>query len=94
MSAPLYWLSASVLTMMSAPRRSEASSPAMKPLASPLFLVMRTICWTPDLRATSVVSSLLPSSMISTSISSTPGIWRGRSARVRGKVSASLKQGI
>jgi hypothetical protein len=37
MSAPWYWLSASVLTMMSAPARRLASMPVMNPRASPRF---------------------------------------------------------
>jgi len=35
MSAAMYWLSASVLTMMSAPSLTAASRPARKALASP-----------------------------------------------------------
>ena len=43
MSPPSYWLSASVLTITSAPSLSPASSPAWKPAASPLWLVSRTM---------------------------------------------------
>lgn len=41
-SAATYWLSASVFTMISAPFLSQASKPAMKPFASPLFLFKST----------------------------------------------------
>ena len=47
MSAALYWLSASVLTITSAPSFSDASSPAWKPCASPLLFVSRTTWSTP-----------------------------------------------
>jgi len=43
MSEPGYWLSASVLTMTSAPSRSEASIPAMNAAESPRFLGKRTM---------------------------------------------------
>ena len=42
MSAPSYWLSASVLTITSAPSFSPASSPAWNAAARPLLLVRRT----------------------------------------------------
>jgi hypothetical protein len=42
MSPAGYWLSASVLTMTSAPRRSDASRPAMKAAARPLRRGKRT----------------------------------------------------
>ena len=47
MSAPSYWLSASVLTITSAPSFSPASSPAWKPAARPLLFVSRTMWSTP-----------------------------------------------
>ena len=49
MSAPRYWLSASVLTMTSAPSLRQASRPAWNAAASPLLLVSRTMCSTPVL---------------------------------------------
>ena len=94
MSPPKYWLSASVLTMMSAPSFSEASSPAWKAAASPLLFVRRTTWWTPCSRATSTVRSVEPSSITSHSTCSMPSISRGRSPSVEGRVSSSLKQGI
>ena len=65
MSWPEYWLSASVLTMTSAPSLSAASRPAWKPAARPLLFVRRTMWSTPFARATSMVRSVEPSSMIS-----------------------------
>ena len=50
-SRPSYWLSASVLTITSAPSLSAASRPAWKPLARPLLLVSRTMWSTPCSRA-------------------------------------------
>src|SRR3954452_9154390 len=94
MSSAQYWLSASVLTMTSAPSLSDASSPAWKPAARPLLLVSLTMWSTPLSRATSTVRSVEPSSMISHSTLSTPGSSRGRSASVAGSCSSSLKQGI
>ena len=94
MSAPLYWLSASVFTTMSAPSFRQASRPAWNAAARPLLLVSRTTWCTPWARATSTVSSLDPSSMTSHSTVSIPGTLRGRSASVAGSCSASLKQGI
>ena len=64
-SGPWYWLSASVLTITSAPSLSAASRPAWKLEASPLLLVRRTMWSTPCVRATSTVRSVEPSSMIS-----------------------------
>ena len=93
-SAPLYWLSASVLTTTSAPSFRQASRPAWKPAARPLLLVSRTMCSTPHSRATATVRSVEPSSMTSSSIASMPSIWRGRSAIVAGSVCSSLRQGI
>ena len=49
---------------------------------------------TPCARATSIVRSVEPSSMISHSTASKPGTSRGRSASVAGSVSSSLRQGI
>src|SRR3954449_210776 len=94
MSEPMYWLSASVLTMMSAPSLRHASRPAWKPAASPLLFVSLTMWSTPCSRATSTVRSVEPSSMINHSTTSTPGISRGRSASVAGRVASSLRQGI
>src|SRR6478735_1943034 len=89
-----YWLSASVLTITSAPSLSAASRPAWKPFARPLLLVSRTMWSTPHSRATSIVRSVEPSSMTSHSTVSKPGTSRGRSASVSGSVSSSLRQGI
>ena len=94
MSPPKYWLSASVLTMMSAPSFSEASSPAWKAAARPLLFVSRTMWSTPFSRATSTVRSVEPSSITSHSTVSIPSTSRGRSASVPGRVASSLKQGI
>ena len=94
MSWPEYWLSASVLTMTSAPSFSAASRPAWKPAARPLLLVRRTMWSTPFSRATSIVRSVDPSSMISHSTTSKPGTSRGRSASVAGSVASSLRHGI
>ena len=49
---------------------------------------------TPQARATSDVPSRDPSSITSTSMTSMPGIARGKSASVAGSVAASLRQGI
>ena len=94
MSAPTYWLSASVFTMMSAPARRLASMPVMNARARPRFTWWLTTWCTPWARATSTVRSVLPSSMTSSSMTSTPGISVGRSAIVPGSVSSSLKHGI
>jgi hypothetical protein len=94
MSPPWYWLSASVLTMMSAPSLRHASRPAWKAAASPRLFVRRTMCCTPCSRATSTVRSVEPSSTTSHSTSSIPSISRGRSASVPGRVFSSLRQGI
>ena len=94
MSEPGYWLSASVLTMMSAPRRSDASIPAMNAAERPRFFGKRTTWCTPSSAAFACVPSVLPSSITSTSIASTPSMRRGRSARVGPRWSRSLKQGI
>ena len=94
MSAASYWLSASVLTITSAPSFSPASSPAWNAAARPLWLVRRTTWSTPFARATSTVRSVEPSSMISHSTVSKPGTWRGSRPRVTGSCSSSLKQGI
>ena len=92
--APLYWLSASVLTMKSAPALRHASMPAWNAAASPLFRRRRTMWSTPWARATSDVPSRDPSSITSTSTTSMPGMLRGRSASVAGSVCASLRHGI
>src|SRR3954469_10662092 len=94
MSEPMYWLSASVLTTTSAPSFRQASRPAWKPAARPLLFVSLTMWSTPCSRATSIVRSVEPSSMISHSTTSTPGTSRGRSASVAGSVLSSLRQGI
>ena len=52
------------------------------------------MCSTPFSRATSMVRSVEPSSMISHSTISKPGTSRGRSASVAGSVASSLRQGI
>src|SRR4051794_15613692 len=94
MSPALYWLSASVLTIRSAPSLRQASSPAWKPAARPLLFVSLTMWSTPFCFATSTVRSVEPSSMISHSTSSTPSISRGRSASVAGSCFSSFQQGI
>src|SRR3954471_1863066 len=94
MSEPMYWLSASVLTITSAPSFRHASRPAWKPAARPLLFVSLTMWSTPCSRATSTVRSVEPSSMMSHSTTSTPGMSRGRSASVAGSVASSLRQGI
>src|SRR3954470_12947769 len=94
MSAPEYWLSASVLTITSAPSFRHASRPAWKPAARPLLFVSRTMWSTPCSRATAIVRSVEPSSMTSHSTVSKPATFRGRSARVAGSVASSLRQGI
>ena len=93
-SRPSYWLSASVLTITSAPSFRQASRPAWKPFARPLLFVSRTMWSTPFARATSIVRSVEPSSMISHSTASKPGTSRGRSCSVTGSDSSSFKQGI
>src|SRR5687768_3138254 len=80
--------------MTSAPRRRQASRPAMKPAASPFLRVKRTMWSAPWARATSEVASVEPSSMTSTSTLSMPSIWRGMAARVPGSVFSSFRQGI
>ena len=72
MSAALYWLSASVLTITSAPSLRAASTPAWNAWARPLLLVRRTTCSTPCARATSTVLSVEPSSITSHSTASKP----------------------
>jgi len=93
MSAPLYWLSPSVFTMMSAPRKSAASRPFPKALVSPMFLLFFTMKSTPSSSATSMVLSVLPSSIMRVYISSTPSILLGRSAITAGSEFSSLRQG-
>src|SRR4051794_15101629 len=94
MSRASYWLSASVLTITSAPSFSAASRPAWKPDARPLVFVSRTMWSTPCARATSTVRSVEPSSMISHSTASKPGTSRGRSRSVSGSVASSSRHGI
>src|SRR6478672_4050710 len=94
MSRASYWLSASVLTMTSAPSFRAASRPAWNPAASPLLFVSRTMWSTPWPRATSTVRSVEPSSMTSHSTVSKPSTSRGRSPSVSGRVSSSFRQGI
>src|SRR4051812_22694239 len=94
MSSAEYWLSASVLTITSAPSFSAASRPAWKPDARPLLLVSRTMWSTPFSRATSIVRSVEPSSITSHSTVSKPGTSRGRSRSVTGSVCSSFRQGI
>ena len=90
MSSALYWLSASVLTMMSAPRWMLASSPAMNAHASPRFVRTRTTWSTPCARATATVPSVDPSSTTSHSTTSTPATARGSAASVTASVFSSL----
>ena len=74
MSAPSYWLSASVLTITSAPSFRPASRPAWKRGREPL--VVREADDVVDAalaRATSTVRSVEPSSMTSHSTASKPG---------------------
>src|SRR5918998_690472 len=80
--------------MTSAPSLSAASRPAWNPEARPLLLVSRTMWSTPCSRATSIVRSVEPSSMISHSTVSKPSTWRGRSRRVTGSVCSSFRHGI
>src|SRR5690606_22591209 len=94
MSSARYWLSASVLTMTSAPARNAASIPAANARARPWLCPRRTMWSTPAAWATATVSSVLPSSMIIHSTRAKPGTTRGRLASVMPSVAASLKQGI
>src|SRR4051812_27011933 len=94
MSEGLYWPSASVLTITSAPSLSAASSPAWKAAASPWLLVSRTRWSTPWRLATSTVRSVEPSSMTSHSTCSKPGTSRGSSASTPGSDSSSFRHGI
>ena len=91
--AASYWLSASVLTITSAPSLRHASRPAWKPAARPLLFVSRTMWSTPWARATSMVRSVEPSSMTSHSTSSKPATSRGRSASVTGSVCLLVQAG-
>src|SRR5579885_1104353 len=93
-SAPGYWLSASVLTITSAPSLRAASSPAEKAVASPRLVGKRRSQSAPAARATSAVRSREPSSITRISTVSMPGTLRGRSAIVAARVASSLKQGI
>jgi hypothetical protein len=90
MSSALYWLSASVLTITSAPCSRQACKPFMNPRARPWLRVWRTTWSTPWARATSTVLSVQPSSMMSHSTLSKPGTSRGRAARAMPRVAASL----
>ncbi len=83
-SAPSYWLSASVLTITSAPSLSPASIPAWNAAASPLWLVSRTTWSIPCSRATATVRSVEPSSMMSHSTWSNPATVRGKRLNVSG----------
>jgi hypothetical protein len=89
-----YCPSASVLTITSAPSFRQASSPAWKPTARPLWVGRRTTWSTPWARATATVSSVEPSSMISHSTTSNPSSSLGSAASVAGSCSASFRQGI
>src|SRR5579885_1957649 len=93
-SAPGYWLSASVLTITSAPSLRAASRPAEKAVASPRLVGKRRSQSAPAARATSAVRSREPSSITRISTVSMPGTLRGRSAIVAARVASSLKQGI
>ena len=88
-----YWLSPSVLTTMSAPSSSARWTPSWKERPSPRLRACRTKWTTPCSRATSTVRSVDPSSMMSTTISSMPGISRGIVDSTAGRVSSSLRQG-
>ena len=94
MSSAWYWLSASVLTITSAPARTAASRPAANARARPWLRPRRTRWSTPPALATSAVRSVLPSSITIHSTRSKPGTARGRAASVMPSVAASLKQGI
>src|SRR5690242_4450394 len=93
MSSERYWLSASVLTITSAPSFRAASRPAWKAAASPRLVVRRTRWSTPCSRATSTVRSVDPSSTTSHSTRSKPGTSRGSSESRRGSDSSSFRQG-
>jgi hypothetical protein len=94
MASPGYWLSASVLTMTSAPRRRDASMPAMNARASPRFPRKRTTSATPHSRAIREVPSVEPSSITSTSTTSNPATARGSRSSVSRRVPSSFRQGI
>ena len=94
MSAATYWLSASTVTITSAPERSAASIPAPKASASPRRRENRTTRVAPCSNAIVAVPSLEPSSTTIVSISSSPGTSAGRSASTRGNVSASSSAGM
>ena len=93
MSDPSYWLSASVLTITSAPSFRPASSPAWKAAARPLLFVSRTMWSTPCSRATSIVRSVEPSSMISHSTVSNPAICAGEAAERHRKLVLLVETG-
>ena len=94
MSPAWYWLSASVLTITSAPARTAASSPAANARARPWLRPRRTRWSTPAALATATVRSVLPSSITIHSTRAKPATARGKAASVMPSVSASLKQGI
>ena len=94
MSPAKYWLSASVLTMTSAPACRQASMPVMKARASPRLAEWRTMWSTPWARATCAVASVEPSSITSHSTVSKPSTARGSAASVTGRCSSSFRHGI
>jgi hypothetical protein len=94
MSSDSYWLSASVLTITSAPRARHSLSPRSKARARPWWVTSCTTWSTPHSRAISGVRSVLPSSTTKVSITSTPGSVLGREAKVTGRVASSFQQGI
>jgi hypothetical protein len=89
-SSAEYWLSASVLTTMSAPRRSDSSSPAANAAASPRCAGRETTQSAPEALAAFAVASLLPSSTTSTSTELTPRKRRGSARSAAGRVCSSL----
>ncbi len=88
-----YWLSQSVLTMISAPSISQCMMPWWNAVHRPLFALNSTIWWIHSFFATSVVLSVLPSLIMRNSIS-TPGSVFGRSRKVIGSVCSSFLHGI
>ncbi len=94
MSAASYCMSASKLTMTSAPMASDSVSPAEKASASPRFVTRRRTRSAPAARARSEVASVEPSSITSLSNSEKPGTRRGSAASARSIVASSLNAGI
>ena len=88
-----YWLSPSVFTTMSAPSSRARWTPSWNDRPRPRLRAWCTNSVTPCSRATSTVRSVEPSSMMSTMISSIPGISFGIVLSTRGRVSCSFRQG-